>query len=119
MATDPISTDTTTGAIEDVAKGQRLMILAIIVNVVAYIMSSQVDPTVGLLVALLGLGLAITGMGRATTGLGFSTGRKVFYIIGLFIPLVSLILLASVSSQATKVLRAKGYKVGLLGAKAP
>ncbi len=93
------------------------MILAIAVNIVAYVVSNTVDPIVGLIVGIGGLALAITGMIRATNGLGFSTPRKVFYVIGLFIPLIALIVLAMVSAAATKALRANGYKVGFFGAK--
>ena len=113
MATETAST----GTMQDVALGQRLMILAIVVNIVSYIVSSRVDPMIGLLVALGGLTLAIVGVLRATTGLGFSTPRKIFYVIGLFFPLISLIVLAMVSAEATKTLRANGYEVGFFGAK--
>lgn len=113
MATD----STSMGTMKDVAMGQRLMILAIGVNIVAYIVSNTIEPIIGILVGLGGLALAITGMLRATIGLGFSTSRKVFYVIGLFIPLISLIVLAAVSAEATKVLRANGYKVGFFGAR--
>lgn len=106
-----------TGAMRDVAMGQRLMILAIVVNIVAYVLSNAVDPIVGLLVGIGGLVLALVGVIRATSGLGFSTPRKAIYVIGLFIPVVSIIVLAAVSAEATKVLRANGYKVGFFGAK--
>jgi hypothetical protein len=114
MSTDAAST----GTMQNVAMGQRLMILAIAVNIVAYVVTNAVDPIIGLLVGLGGLALAITGVLRATTGLGFSTSRKAMYVIGLFIPVVALIVLAVVSGEATKVLRANGYEVGFFGAKA-
>ncbi len=100
-----------------IATGQRLMILAIIVNVIAYMVSNNVDPIIGLLVGLGGVTLAIVGILRATDGLGYSTPRKVFYIVGLFIPIAALLVLALVSAEATKTLRANGYEVGFLGAK--
>ena len=102
---------------KEVATGQRLMILAIGVNIVAYIVSSRVDEIIGLVLALAGLAIAITGVIRATSGLGFSTPRKVFYVIGLAIPVIALIVLAMVSAEATKTLRANGHKVGFFGAK--
>jgi hypothetical protein len=102
---------------KDVALGQRLMIFAIIVNIVSYIMTNTIDPIVGLVVGLGGLALAITGVIRATTGLGFSMVRKVLYVIGAFIPMIALIVLAMVSSEATKALKANGYKVGFFGAR--
>jgi hypothetical protein len=102
---------------QDVAIGQRLMILAIVVNIVAYILSSRVDPIIGLVIGVAGLILAIVGTVRATTGLGFSTPRKIFYVIGLFFPVISIIVLAMVSAEATKTLRSNGYEVGFFGAK--
>jgi hypothetical protein len=105
------------GAMQNVATGQRLMIQAIVVNVVAYIVANTIEPIVGLIVGLLGFALALTGMVRTTSGLGFSTPRKTMYVIGLFLPLISLIVLAMASAEATKKLRANGYSVGLLGAK--
>ena len=68
---------TSAGAMHEVATGQRLMILAIVVNIVAYIVANAVEPILGLMV-----------------GLG-----------------------AAVSAEATKALRANGYKVGFFGAK--
>jgi hypothetical protein len=113
-----MATDTTSaGELQNVATGQRLMILALVVNIFAYIAARAVDPIVGLGVGIIGLALAITGMIQATSGLGFSTPRKVLYVIGLFIPLVAIIVLALVSGEATKALRANGYKVGFFGAK--
>lgn len=101
----------------EVATGQRMLILAIGVNLVAYIVSNWVHPIVGLLVGLVALTIALIGVIRATSALGFSTPRKAIYVIGLLIPVVSLIVLAAVSAEATKALRANGYKVGFFGAK--
>lgn len=105
------------GSMQEVAAGQRLLILAIAVNIVAYIVSNSVDWIIGLLIALGGVAIAIIGMVRVTSGLSFSTPRKVLYVIGLFIPVVSIIVLAMASAEATKTLRANGYKVGFFGAK--
>lgn len=108
---------TPAGSLEDVATGQRLMILAIVVNIIAYIMSRAAGPMVGLLVGIVGVIVAIVGMVRATGGLGYSTPRRVLYVIGLFIPVIALIVLAMVSAEATKTLKANGYQVGFFGAK--
>lgn len=40
----------------------------------------------------------------------------VLYMIGLFIPLLGLLLLLSINGEATKVFKKAGIKVGLLGA---
>ena len=104
-------------SLPDIATGQRLLILAIVLNIVTYILSRSVDLMIALIVGLGVLVAAILGMVKATGGLGYSTPRKVLYIVGLFLPLVSLIVMAMVSSEATKVLKANGHKVGFFGAK--
>ena len=113
MGTEP----TSNGSIHDVAAGQRLLILAIGLNIVAYVASSRIAWAIGLLIGMVALAVAIVGMLRVTSGLGYSTPRKVLYVVGLFIPLVALIVLAMVSADATKTLKANGYKVGFFGAK--
>lgn len=102
---------------KEVALGQRLLILAIVLNIVTYIVSQRVVLIIGLLMGLLVLAVAIVGVLKVTGALGFSTPRKVIYIVGLFIPVVALIVLAAVSAEATKALRANGHKVGFFGAK--
>ena len=101
---------------KEVAAGQRMLILAIVFNIVAYIVSGRAL-IIGLLFALLVVVLAIVGVLRVTGALGFSTPRKAIYIVGLFIPVVALIVLAAISAEATKALRANGHKVGFFGAK--
>ena len=113
MGTEP----TSSVSIHDVAAGQRLLIVAIGLNIVAYLASSRIGWIVGVLIGLGALAVAIVGMLRVTSGLGYSAPRKVLYVVGLFIPLVALIVLAMVSADATKTLRANGYKVGFFGAK--
>jgi hypothetical protein len=108
---------TSAEAIQDAGRGQRLMIAAIGVNIAAYIIWSNVGPVAGVPVGLLALGVAGGGVLRVTGALGYSTPRKVIYLVGLLIPVIALIALALLSSEATKVLRANGYEVGLFGAK--
>ena len=105
-------------AIEDVAAGQRMIIYAILVNVMALVLRNQF----GNIWALLGIGsvvLAIVGLLRLADGLQYSSGRKTLLIVCAFIPVVSLVMLALVNARATATLRMAGYKVGLLGARKP
>lgn len=44
------------------------------------------------------------------------TVSAVFHVLGLFVPLLGLVILIMISSRATTILRANGVKVGLLGA---
>jgi hypothetical protein len=94
------------------------MIVAIGVNAAAYVVSSSMSPVAGLLVGLVALVAAVIGVLRVTgCSLGYSTPRKAIYVAGLLIPLIAIVVLAVVSSEATKALRANGYEVGFFGAK--
>ncbi|MBU1084566.1 MAG: hypothetical protein KKG84_05670 [Candidatus Omnitrophica bacterium] len=43
--------------------------------------------------------------------------NDIIYAVALFLPIISLVVIAYLLSRSTKVLRAHGMKVGLLGAK--
>lgn len=112
--------------IEKVRTGQRCIIFAILLNFGFLFLGMLIpkgDPTVaaigGLLLlcaALGGMILGILGIVRLGSGLGYSVVARIFIIIGYFIPLVGLIILLALNSQATNALRAAGYHVGFLGA---
>jgi hypothetical protein len=101
--------------VEFVAIGQKAVIYAILVNLCAVALRSVLGP-VFLPLALVGLALSLFGIYRLSSGLGMSTGTKVALFICMAIPLVSLVTLFVLNSKATRVLRAAGYRVGLLGA---
>ena len=105
-------------ALEDIATGQRMIIYAILINVMALVLRNQL----GNIWALLGIPavvLAIVGLLRLADGLQYSSSRKTLLIVCAFIPIVSLVMLALVNARATTTLRMAGYKVGLLGARKP
>ena len=101
--------------IERVASGQKLIIYAILINIVATILQMAVHPAIGL-VGLVSLVMSIIGVVKLATGLSSSLIAKIIYVVLMFIPLINLITLLVLNSRATKELRANGYKVGLLGA---
>lgn len=100
--------------IEDVASGQRLIILAVLVNIVAAVLQAAVHPSFALL-GLVGAVVAIVGLLRLGRGLDYSTATKVVLIVLSFVPLVNLVMLLIVNSRATKALRSAGYEVGFFG----
>lgn len=104
-------------SIEDVAVGQRMIIIAIIVNLVAAFLSRSADASVWGLIAIASAIVGIIGLLRVARGLGYSTGRKVLLLVAAFIPLISLIMLVTVNQRANEALKRAGYKVGLLGAR--
>jgi len=101
--------------IERVASGQKLVIYAILINIIATILQIAINPLFGLL-GLVSLVMSIIGIIKLATGLGSSLIAKIIYIVLMIIPLINLITLLILNSRATKVLRANGYKVGLMGA---
>ena len=119
-------------SIEDVRVGQRWITIAILLNllciiagvilpkIAASLPGGQVVAGVsGILVlaaGLSGLVLSLLGVLRLSSGLGRSIAMRIVFVIAMFIPLLSLIVLATLSSSATTALRAAGYRVGLLGA---
>jgi len=61
--------------------------------------------------------LGVISVWRLASALGYSTGMRALFVVSLFVPLASLIVLLVLIDRATKFLRAAGYKVGLLGAR--
>ena len=102
--------------VADVAEGQKLIIYAILVNILAAVLRVTLGEIFGL-IQLGAIVLAIIGLMRLAGGMGWSTGVKVLLVILALIPLVSLVMLVIVNGRATERLRANGYHVGLMGAK--
>ena len=101
--------------IEDVARGQKMLIYAIVVNFLAIGLRLAIGPS-GALLNLVAILLALIGIFRIGTGMGFSIIVKILLVLLACIPLINLVVLLSLNSRATKKLRESGYKVGLLGA---
>ena len=101
--------------IEEVATGQKMVIYAVLIYIVAIVLQMAVNQYLGL-VGLAAAVLAILGIIKLAKGLGMSTGIQIVLVILMFIPLVSLITLLILNSKATERLKEAGYKVGLLGA---
>lgn len=100
----------------DIARGQRMIIYAILVNILASVLQVAVHPLFSLL-ALVSLVMAFMGIFRLGTVLGDSILLKLLLCLVMLVPLVNLIVLVILSTKATSRLRAAGYEVGLMGAK--
>ncbi len=105
--------------LREIAAGQKMVIFAILLHFAAFALYYYTRNPISGLVALAGSVLAIIGVIRLAVGLAQAMGLKIFFIILMFIPLISLITLLILNSIATKRLREGGYKVGLLGASKP
>lgn len=108
----------TASSIDEVAIGQRMLILAILVHIGALIVRGAVTDSWAVYgpLAVLGGAIGIVGLLRLATGLGFSDATKVVLVVLAFVPLASLVMLGMLSARATKALRAAGYEVGFFGA---
>lgn len=94
--------------VRNVGQAQRLLIWAVLASIVGWI------APYGLYVAVPFQLYCVYKLAKA---LGLGTGASVFYLIAMFIPLVSLICLLVLNSEATNFLRDAGIRVGLMGAK--
>jgi hypothetical protein len=110
--------------LNNVKTGQKFVIYAILLNLVTLFfqfLSRQegMQPVLLLAIpiALGALGLSLFGMYRLTAGLGYELGWRILFCVFMVIPCVGLIVLLVMNSKATNILRAHGFKVGLLGAK--
>ena len=112
---EPKEIDLETVLIERVATGQKLVIWAILVNITATALQVAVNPLFGLL-GLVALVMSVFGVIKLSSGLGSALWARLIYVLLMILPLVNLITLLILNGRATKVLRANGYKVGLMGA---
>jgi hypothetical protein len=112
------------------SKAQKLVLWAIALNIMFLVariaivaeggpdaraakVANGLTPLVAFCVAM----LAIVGVFWLTTALRYHMAVRVVCVLLMFVPLVSFITLVVLNSRATRLLRAHGYKVGLLGAR--
>jgi hypothetical protein len=105
--------------LERAAVGQRMLVFSILGGFVVNGIERGAHPHFAVILAL---SLALTvyslvGVVRLGSGLGRSTGAKISCMVLTCVPLVNLATWIVLSLQATRALRAAGWKVGLLGAK--
>lgn len=99
-----------------VASGQRVIITSLLVTIIASMLRVQI----GDIAVIISIGATIAAIGgavRLAAALGYSKLSQALYAIAMILPLINLIVMLVLSSQANKSLRAGGYKIGLLGAK--
>ena len=98
-----------------IAGGQRLVIYAILLNLVVFALTVAIGDIAALLYLPV-LALSLVGLHRLASGLGYAVWKEVCLMVLMLIPLLNIITLVVINSRATKTLRAGGYTVGLLGA---
>lgn len=112
--------------LKDIQTGQRLVIYAILLNLVVVLLIQALSKQQGMEIFLLAIpvmlastGVSLFGIYKLTAGLGYEPGMRILFCGLMMIPCVCTIILVSVNVKATKVLRDHGFKMGLLGAKKP
>lgn len=115
-----------TPRLEDVAQGQKLVIYAILMNLLLFGLNAIGRNGGGLGVTVLSacallacVVLGWTGIYRLARGLGCALWLRLVLLPMMLVPLLGLLIMLMLSGRATKHLRAAGYSVGLLGARAP
>lgn len=122
---DDEDAEDTAGKVDDsvdldkAAKGQRMLALSVLgsllVNGAA---RSGMLSTLPIFAMYVALGIySLVGVVRLSSGLGKPTASTIVYMVLTFVPLVSLGAWIFLSVQATRKLRAAGWRVGLLGAR--
>jgi len=96
-----------------IAKGQKGILWCILANILLFVLIVLLGPTMRLL--FLGIiPLQLYFIYKLASAL--KSGAPVLWMIGMFFPLISLILLLILTDRATKAIRAAGFRVGLMGA---
>lgn len=114
--------EATTGPVvnpELIASGQRTLILGIGLGFLFNrAINNPLMPPLAGDVAWLALGLLrLKGVTRMSVGLAHSRSWVIALMVMNFVPLVNLLSWIVINVRATKILRAEGYRIGLLGAK--
>ena len=103
-----------------VASGQKTVIYCLIVNFVLSGAARQgsIPPLIASVLYIATAVASLFGIVRICSGLGMGTSGKVLFMVLAFVPLANLVALVYLSSKTNRLLRANGWRVGLLGAKA-
>jgi hypothetical protein len=101
-----------------VASAQKFVIYSLLAALAATGIRSLVGSEVGLLLGVLVTILMMVGAVRLDGALNGSILSRILYALTMLLPLISLIIMFTLSLRASKELKAAGYKVGLLGADA-
>lgn len=116
----PAETDEAEGEarLQLLARGQKLVIYAILGNFALNAMvRSEISVLLILPLSLALMALCLNGLLKLCSGLEKSVNSKIAFMIGATLPLINIVLMLFLSVKASKILRAAGWKVGLLGAR--
>ncbi len=93
----------------EVARWQRYVLLCLLANIASIFLRQP-------LIFLILLPIQLYCVYTLARSVGASKVTVWFWLAGMFLPLISLVLLLVLSQRATKAIRETGFKVGLMGA---
>ena len=108
-----------------IAKGQRAVLWCILGNIVCFLFFMAIgavlpEEIAGFVVLPFFLGFIALVIAQIAfiyrLSCALRKGIPVLWTIGVLIPVLSLVIMLVLSSEATRAIRAEGFKVGLMGA---
>jgi hypothetical protein len=101
------------------AAGQKIVIYSIIIN---FVLNSAQKAELFSATVMGGLffctaAYSLLGVIKICSGLDKTQNQKILYMIFSFFPLINIVMLVYLSVKTSRMLRAAGWKIGLLGAK--
>ncbi|HIK14957.1 MAG TPA: hypothetical protein IGS53_06635 [Leptolyngbyaceae cyanobacterium M33_DOE_097] len=103
--------------LQAIAKYHRLLLWSILAAIIANLSRLSLgDQPIGLLVYFLAAVFQIFALYKLGRTLKLSIVWMILLIVGLFIPLIGLLILLLMHDKAMKVMKSSGVKVGFMGA---
>lgn len=115
---DPVAAGTDYSALNEVARGQRILLLALLVSIVAAFSIGFLGETPVLLISIVAGLAGIYGLLVMARGLGYSILTRIVLTLGMLVPTLNWLVMLLLCNTANKKLKAAGYKLGLMGAAA-
>lgn len=107
----------TTPELRKIAQSHKLLLWSILVNILINLIGLAVsNNSIILPVYLASAGFQIFALYKLGRSLKFSVVLMIFLFVCLFVPLLSLLILLYLHSQAINALKAAGINVGFMGA---
>lgn len=100
-----------------IAGNQRLLILALLLSIALTPLQGKLG-IAGAVVLICSMVFMVVSVLRLASSLGSTMPKLLLYALAMFVPLLNWFVMVRLSGRATRLLRAAGYRVGLLGARA-
>jgi hypothetical protein len=102
--------------LQEIAKNHRLLLWSILVTILANLSSYSIDNRpIGLVTYFAAAGFRIFAVYKLGRALKFSVIWMLVFILGLFVPILGLLVLLLMHDRAMKAMKAAGIKVGFMG----